>query len=125
MRIRNKILLAMSVPIGLLVFQVIAVNHFVRELQNAVSFIASAHEAIEADFSALDLVGKLRQEVKKLPSGAVAGQAMASNSRSARQDLWNRLDHAVGTVTSANAARQIDPQRLQTLRTTLDQARQG
>src|SRR5918995_2305426 len=125
MRIRNKILLAMSLPIGLLVFQVIAVNHFVRELQNAVSFIASAHEAIEADFSALDLVGKLRQEVKKLPSGAVAGQAMASNSRSARQDLWNRLDHAVGTVTSANAARQIDPQRLQTLRTTLDQARQG
>ena len=125
MRIRNKILLAMSVPIGLLVFQVIAVNHFVRELQNAVSFIASAHEAIEADFSALDLVGKLRQEVRKLPSGAVADQAMSSNSRSARRELWDRLDHAVGAVTSANAARQIDPQRLQALRVALDQARQG
>ncbi len=125
MRIRNKILLAMSVPIGLLVFQVIAVNHFVRELQNAVSFIASAHEAIEADFSALDLVGKLRQEVRKLPSGAVVDQAMSSNSRSARKDLWDRLDHAVGTVTNANAVRQIDPQRLQALRTMLDQAREG
>ena len=53
MRIRNKMLLAMSVPIGLLVVQVFAVNHFVRELQGATSFVASAHDAIEADFNAL------------------------------------------------------------------------
>ena len=52
MRIRNKMLLAMSVPIGLLIVQVLAVNYFVRELQIAVSFIGSAHAAIEADFVA-------------------------------------------------------------------------
>jgi signal transduction histidine kinase len=123
MRIRNKILLAMSVPIGLLVVQVIAVNHFVRELQSAASFIASAHEAIEADFDALDLVGKLRQEVRKLPSGAVAGQATSLDSRSTRQELWDRLDRAVGAVTSASAAREVDPQQFQALRAALDQAR--
>ncbi|MFD0462528.1 hypothetical protein ACFQY9_12310 [Microvirga aerilata] len=123
MRIRNKILLAMSVPIGLLVVQVIAVNHFVRELQSAASFIASAHEAIEADFDALDLVGKLRQEVRKLPSGAVAGQATSLDSRSTRQELWDRLDRAVGAVTNASAAREVDPQQFQALRAALDQAR--
>src|SRR3712207_7849142 len=90
MRIRNKILLAMSVPISLLVVQVIAVNHFVRELQNATTFIASAHEAIEADFGALDLVGKLRQEVRKLPSGAVRSEEHTSELQS-RQYLVCRL----------------------------------
>ena len=64
MRIRNKMLLAMSVPIGLLIVQVLAVNYFIRELQSAVSFIGSAHTAIEADFVAAELVSKLRSEVK-------------------------------------------------------------
>ena len=123
MRIRNKILLAMSVPISLLIVQVIAVNHFVRELQNATTFIASAHEAIEVDFGALDLVGKLRQEVRKLPSGAVADQGM-SDSRRERQELWDGLDRAAGAVASATASQQIDPLQLQALRAALDLARQ-
>jgi hypothetical protein len=124
MRIRNKILLAMSVPISLLIVQVLAVNHFVRELQNATTFIASAHEAIEVDFGALDLVGKLRQEVRKLPSGAVADQGML-DSRRERQELWDRLDRAAAAVASANATQQIDPLRLQALRAALDLARES
>src|SRR4051812_33249311 len=98
MRIRNKVLLAMSVPIGLLVVQVIVVNAFVRELQNAVTFIASAHRAIEADFGAIDLTGKLRQEVRKLPSGAVGGGAPASESHKVRQDLWDSLERSVAEI---------------------------
>ncbi len=125
MRIRNKMLLAMSVPIGLLVVQVLAVNYFVRELQGAASFIASAHEAIEADFGALDLVSKLRQEIRRLPSGAVAEQARSSESRRARQELWGKVDRSVGAVTSAKAAREIDPQRLFSLGAAHDSARQG
>ncbi len=125
MRIRNKMLMAMSVPIALLVVQVLAVNHFVRELQDAASFIGSAHEAIEADFDALDLVGKLRQEVRKLPSGAVAEQVRPTDSRRARQELWEGADRAVRVVTSTSAAREIDPQRLQALDAALNQARQG
>jgi signal transduction histidine kinase/HAMP domain-containing protein len=123
MRIRNKILLAMSVPISLLILQIVAVNHFVRELQNATTFIASAHKTIEADFGALDLVGKLRQEIRKLPSGAVADQGM-SDSRRARQELWDGLDRAAGAVASATASQQIDPLQLQALRAALDLARQ-
>jgi signal transduction histidine kinase/HAMP domain-containing protein len=125
MRIRNKMLLAMSVPIGLLVVQVFAVNHFVRELQGATSFVASAHDAIEADFNALDLVGKLRQEVKKLPSGAVTDQARWADSRRIRQELFARVNSAVNTVTNTSAAKKIDPGRLQALNAALGQARQG
>ena len=37
----------MAVPVGLLVIQIAVVNYFVRELQSAVTFIASAHTVID------------------------------------------------------------------------------
>jgi len=125
MRIRNKVLLAMSVPIGLLVVQVIAVNAFVRELQNAVTFIASAHRAIEADFGALDLTAKLRQEIRKLPSGAVGGQGPASEGRKIRQDLWDSLERAVGDIAGATATRKVDQRQQLALQAALEQVWQG
>ncbi len=67
MRIRNKLLFAMTVPIGLLVLQILLVNVFIRELQTAVNFISSAHETIENSFAAGDLVTDLRAEAKQLP----------------------------------------------------------
>ena len=69
MRIRNKLLVAMAVPVGLLVAQIASVNFFVRQQQSAVSFISSAHAVIEADFDAIEIIGKLRDQVKQLPSG--------------------------------------------------------
>ncbi len=75
MRIRNKLFLAMAVPVGLLVTQVVLVNVFVRELQSAVTFISSAHSVIEDDFVATELVGSLRKEVKQLPSRYVDSRA--------------------------------------------------
>ena len=71
MSIRTKLLLAMMVPLGLLIAQLVSMNVFIRELQDAVAFIASAHTVIEANFTAAELVGPLRQEVKKLPSRGV------------------------------------------------------
>ncbi|MFK7871350.1 MAG: adenylate/guanylate cyclase domain-containing protein [Roseobacter sp.] len=67
MRIRNKLLLALTVPVGLLILQILLVNVFIRELQSAVNFISSAHETIENSFVARDLVSDLRVEAKKLP----------------------------------------------------------
>ncbi len=63
MRIRTKLLLAMTVPLALLIVQIGAVNTFIRELQSAVTFISSAHSLIEADFEAADLIDVLRRDV--------------------------------------------------------------
>ena len=68
MRIRSKLLLAMLVPLGLLVAQILAMNAFIHELQLAATFISSAHTVIEADFEAVELVSVMRQEVKRLPA---------------------------------------------------------
>ena len=59
MRIRNKLFLAMTVPVGLLITQIVVVNIFIRELQSAVTFISSAHTVIESDFVAAELVANL------------------------------------------------------------------
>ena len=64
MRIRNKLFLAMAVPVGLLITQIVVVNFFIRELQSAVTFISSAQTVIESDFVAAELVANLRGEVK-------------------------------------------------------------
>ena len=79
MSIRMKLLLAMMVPLGGPTAQLVSMNVFIRELQDAVAFIASARTVIEVNFTAAELVGPLRQEVKKLPSRGVttAGQAAA------------------------------------------------
>ena len=65
MKIRTKLLLAITVPLGLLVVQIAVVNFFVRELQQASTFIASTHETIEEAFMAIDLATDLRQEATR------------------------------------------------------------
>lgn len=67
-RLRNKLLLAMAVPTGLLVLQVAVVAGFVREQQKAVAFISSGQRVIEASFVAAERVRLLREAVKELPS---------------------------------------------------------
>ncbi|WP_407526933.1 ATP-binding protein [Methylobacterium oryzisoli] len=122
MRIRNKLLLAMSVPIGLLIVQVLSVNHFVRELQSAVAFIGSAHAVIEADFVAVEQVVKLRQEVKQLPSAAVVSRTLTETDRAARQAAWDRLTGAIAVITGSRATEKVAPQALSSLTTALARA---
>ena len=73
MRIRNKLFLAMAVPVGLLVIQIVLVNVFVRELQSAVTFISSAHSVIEDDFVATE--GDLFQHLRHVLILAAAEDA--------------------------------------------------
>ena len=79
MSIRTKLLLAMMVPLGLLIAQLVSMNVFIRELQDAVAFIASAHTVIEANFTATGTRWSLRQEVKKLPSRGVTTTGQAAS----------------------------------------------
>jgi hypothetical protein len=109
MRIRNKLLVAMAVPAGLLVAQIVSVNFFVRQLQSAVSFISSAHEVIEADFDAVEIIGKLRDEVKQLPSGWVAEQSMPEAANQALDASRSRLTSLIDFIKASKAAQEIEP----------------
>jgi signal transduction histidine kinase len=105
MRIRNKLLVAMAVPAGLLVAQIASVNFFVRELQSAASFISSAHAVIEADFNAVELIGALRDEVKQLPSNWVAEQ----DDSDPLQPQWADLSWLINVIVRSSAAQAIKP----------------
>src|SRR5918994_2788736 len=105
MRIRTKLLVAMAVPAGLLVAQIASVSFFVHELQSAVSFISSAHAVIEADFDALEIIGKLRDEVKQLPSKWVAEQDAANPL----QPQWADLSWLINVIVASTAEKAIEP----------------
>ena len=105
MRIRNKLLLAMAVPVGLLIVQVAAVNYFVREMQSAVQFIGSAQTVIEADFAAVDLIEDLRQEVKRLPSA----YNLSDDSAKDLGPLWQQVGEKLDLIQSSEAAKSSEP----------------
>jgi adenylate cyclase len=123
MRIRNKLLLAMAVPVGLLVSQVLAVNFFVRELQSAVTFISSAHEVIEADFNAAELVVTLRKEVKQLPSSYVAEQNKKPSEAQPLRATWNELASLIDRIGASNAAQDTKPQTVDAVLKAFGQAK--
>ena len=115
MRIRSKLLVAMIVPLGLLVTQIVVMHVFIRELQVAVAFIASAHQVIEANLTAADLVGTLRQEVKKLPSQYVSPQKQAPEEAIALRASWEKLTALIGVVRTSHAMQSIKPGLLETV----------
>ena len=108
MRIRNKLLLAMAVPAGLLAAQIASVSFFVRQLQSAVTFISSAHAVIEADFDAIERIGALRDEAKQLPSNWVAEQSRESGAPPLSA-AWNELASLIGVIQTSRAAQEIEP----------------
>ena len=108
MRIRNKLLLAMAVPAGLLAAQIASVSFFVRQQQSAVSFISSAHAVIEADFDAVERIGALRDEAKQLPSNWVAEQSKESGAPPLTAS-WNELASLIDVIKSSKAAQEIEP----------------
>jgi class 3 adenylate cyclase len=109
MRIRNKLLLAMAVPVGLLITQIVLVNVFIRELQSAVDFISSAHTVIEADFVAADLVSSMRKEVKQLPSRYLKTQAETNDVTHSLRPQWKELTSLINAISVSNATRAIEP----------------
>jgi class 3 adenylate cyclase/HAMP domain-containing protein len=109
MRIRNKLLLAMAVPVALLVTQIVLVNVSVRELQSAVTFISSAHSVIEADFVAAELVATLRKDVKQLPSGYVTTQANTDDGAAPLRPRWQEVASLIDVIAASSATQAIEP----------------
>ena len=124
MSIRVKLLLAMMVPLGLLMAQLMSVNVFIRELQDAVAFIASAHTVIEANFTAAERVATLRQEVKKLPSRNVSAQGKTASGPDLVQTAWQALTVPITTIRNSNAARRITPDVLEAVTHAFDKVTQ-
>lgn len=123
MRVRNKLLLAMAVPAGLLVAQIGSVSYFIGQSQEATTFISSAHAAIEADFAAAELVARLREEVKQLPSIFVSEQTGAGRDAARLRDTWNKLASLVELITVSDAVRRIGPSVLEAVPQALGEAR--
>lgn len=122
MRIRNKLFLAMAVPVGLLILQIVLVNIFVRELQSAVTFISAAHTVIEDDFIAAELVGTLRKEVKQLPSRYVSAQAETNGEAVPIRPRWNELRARIEAIAASDANQSIEPDTLSAVVQAFDKA---
>jgi signal transduction histidine kinase len=122
MRIRNKLLVAMAIPAGLLAAQIASVNFFVRELQSAVSFISSAHDVIEADFNAVDILGKFRDEVKQMPSGWVAEQRKPGTDAPPMAALWEKLAAQIDIIKASTATHELEPGTLDAVSQAFDKA---
>ena len=100
MRIRNKLLLAITVPVGLLVLQIASVTYFVRQLQEAVTFISETHEIIEDAFTAGDLVAELRLEAKRLPSSFVSDRAAGDEGLGGFRAVFGQLEQRIQSIAS-------------------------
>ncbi len=110
MRIRNKLLLAIAVPVALLATQILLVHVFVRQLQSAVDFISSAHTVIEADFAAADLVQSMRKEVKNLPAQYVKSQSGPEDPVFSMRSGWKELTSLIDLISSSSAIDIVHPE---------------
>lgn len=97
MHIRHKFILATVVPIMLLILQVLLVSLFVRELQNAVRFISTAQDTIEADLRAQDRVSELRELVRHVPQLYV----QSTINPSLIKPLWNQVGTDIDLITTS------------------------
>ncbi len=109
MRIRNKLLLAMALPVVLLVIQIAAVHYFVLQLQSAVIFIGKAHSVIEADFKAAEEVARLRSSVKQIPARYVSADSEESEEAKGLRGDWERLAREIDTIRASTAIAAVDP----------------
>ena len=119
MRIRNKLLLAVAVAAALLIAQILTVGFFIRQLQIATTFVASAHAMIEADFRAAELVGDLREAVKQLPSAYVAERSREEVDAQLLHPSFDQLTALIDSIRGSDAARQIEPAVLAAVTDTL------
>ena len=88
----------MTVPVGLLILQILLVNVFIRELQSAVNFISSAHETIENSFAAGDLVSDLRAEAKKLPVSFMNDSALQDENVQPMRVGFELLEERIAAI---------------------------
>jgi signal transduction histidine kinase len=121
-RIRTKLLVAVAVAAALLIAQILAVGFFIRQLQVATTFVASAHAMIEADFRAAELVANLREAVKQLPSGYVAERNREDTEAQLRHASWDQLTSLIDFIRKSAAAQQIESSVLAGVMEALDES---
>lgn len=109
MKIRNKLLLAITVPVGLLILQIALVNVFIRESQEAVTFISVTHKTIEDAFSASDLVSDLREEAKRLPSSFVSNRATDDEGLATFHQIFSELELRTQSIVNTETASENVP----------------
>ena len=102
MRLRNKFLLVMAVPVLLLFFQIAAIQYFLKEQQAAIEFIASAQSVIEADFQATEQTELLRKQVKSLP----ARHNSSAHSIDGVEAIFKQLVLQIDAIRNSNAIQQ-------------------
>ncbi|MFK8082496.1 MAG: ATP-binding protein [Granulosicoccus sp.] len=104
MSIRNKLLLATTIPIVLFVVQVLTVNYFIRELQLAVQFIGAAQNVIEADLKSIDLVKRLQTKIKNVPQTYV----QPNDSVSSIKPLWQEISANIDLINASSATQSVN-----------------
>jgi adenylate cyclase len=108
-RLRNKLLVAVTVPALLLVAQIAFVDLFIRQLQSAINFISSAHTVIEADFSAAELAAMLRKDIKQLPSAYVGQRSSSPAADKSMRTAWSEQAYLINVIAEAKAAQEFEP----------------
>jgi hypothetical protein len=71
----------------------------------AVKYSGFVYAVIEADFDALEIIGKLRDEVKQLPSNWVAEQ----DDPKPLESQWADLSWLINVIVQSTAAKAIEP----------------
>ncbi|MEP1015346.1 MAG: ATP-binding protein [Paracoccaceae bacterium] len=112
----------MAIPVGLLVLQIVLVNVFVRQLQDAVVFISTTHETIEDAFVASELIDQLRGEVKRLPASFVADRAAGDEGLSAFETIFGTLAIRIQSIQNSEAGSSA-PESLDELNQTFGKVR--
>ncbi|MEP6066961.1 MAG: ATP-binding protein [Paracoccaceae bacterium] len=112
----------MAIPVGLLVLQIVLVNVFVRQLQDAVVFISKTHETIEDAFVASELIDQLRGEVKRLPASFVADRAAGDEGLSAFETIFGTLAIRIQSIQNSEAGSSA-PESLDELNQTFGKVR--
>ncbi len=115
MRIRNKLNLAMAVPIGLLILQIVLVNYFIRELQSAVNYISSANSVIERNFIALEKLALLRSEIKRIPAKFVGMDQNNEDTLSQPQIIWGDISAQFEQISESDAFKTVESTISQTV----------
>ena len=115
MRIRNKLNLAMAIPIGLLFLQIVLVNHFVRELQSAVNYISSANSVIERNFIALEKLDLLRNEIKRIPARFVGTDQSNGYAFSQPAKIWAEISSQIEQISKSDAFQTVESAISQTV----------
>jgi class 3 adenylate cyclase/PAS domain-containing protein len=84
------------------------VNLFIRELQSAADFISSAHKVIEIDFAAAELVAKMQEEIKELPSQYLVSGSESDSPKHTFGMMLEELELLLDKISASEALKALN-----------------